>query len=73
MSLKKEDYDMCAIQEPYIDQHGLSRVNAQWFMVYPSTHLVDPKATRFILLINTNLLINNWKQIPIPHPVLEFG
>ena len=46
----------------------MSRANFQWFTVYPSTHTSTPASTRSILLINTNLLTNDWKQIPIPHP-----
>ena len=68
ISLKRNNYDICAIQEPYINQNGLARANYQWFTVYLSTHTTAPEATRSILLINTNLLTNNWKQIPIPHP-----
>ena len=68
ISLKRNNYNICTIQEPYIDQNGLSRANYQWFTVYPSTHTTAPEATRSILLINTNLLTNDWKQILIPHP-----
>src|ERR1700735_1375941 len=68
ISLKKDTYNLCAIQEPYIDHHGLSRANLHWYTIYPSTHATDPKETRSVLLINTNLLTNDWKQIPIPHP-----
>ena len=46
----------------------MSRANFQWFTVYPSTHTFAPASTRSMLLINTNLLTNNWKQISIPHP-----
>ena len=48
----------------YIDQSGMTRAN---FTIYPSTHSSTLEATRS-LLINTNLLTNDWKQIPIPHP-----
>ena len=68
ISLKRDDFDICAIQKPYINRNGMSRANFQWFTVYPSTHTSAPDATRSILLINTNLLTNNWKQIPIPDP-----
>ena len=68
ISLKKDDYDICAVQEPYIDRSGQTRANYQWFAVYPSTHTTAPQDTRSIILINTNLLTNNWRQIPIPHP-----
>ena len=68
MSLKRNIYDICAIQEPFIDFNGKSRANNQWFTVYPSTHNSAPNAMRSILLINTNLLTNNWMQINIANP-----
>ena len=67
-SLRKNLCDICAIQEPYIDFQGQSRANGQWYMIYPPIHSTTPKDTRSILLINTNLLTNVWKQIPIEHP-----
>ena len=68
VSLKRDNFNICAIQEPYINHNGMSRENFQWFTVYPFTHTSAPASTRSILLINTNLLTNDWKQIPIPHP-----
>ena len=67
-SLRKNLYKVCAIQEPYIDFQGQSRANSQWYTIYPPTHSTAPKDMRSILLINTNLLTNAWKQIPIEHP-----
>ena len=68
MNLKRNSYNICAIQEPYIDPNSLSRANHQWFTIYPSTHLTEPSISRLILLINTNLITNNWKHILILHP-----
>jgi hypothetical protein len=51
-SLKRDDYDVCAIQEPYIDFNGKSRANHQWTTVYPDTHHSHPDSTRSLLLIN---------------------
>ena len=67
-SLKHNDYDLCTLQEPYIDHNGKSRANKLWNTIYPSTHDKNPDATRAILLINTNLLSDTWKQIPFHHP-----
>ena len=67
-SLKRNDYNICAIQEPYIDFKGMTRANYQWFTVYPPTHNETPHNTRSVLLINANLITNDWKQISIPHP-----
>lgn len=67
ISLKRNEYDICAIQEPYTDHNSMTRANFHWFTVYPSTHTSNPKATRSVILVNTNLLTNDWKQISIPH------
>ena len=67
-SLKCDDYDICVIQEPYIDFKGKTRANRQWSVIYPSTHQEHPDSTRSITLINTNLLTDAWKQIHFQHP-----
>ena len=67
-SLKRNDYDICAIQEPYIDFNGKSRANRQWTAIYPNTHYSHPDSTRSLLLINTNILTDSWKQLNIQHP-----
>ena len=68
MSLRRNIYDVCAIQEPYIDFRGKSRANNHWHILYPTTHDTAPHTTRSILLINANILTNNWLQLNIPHP-----
>jgi hypothetical protein len=68
VSLRKDDYDICAIQEPYLDHNARTRANNYWISVYPTTHETAPEATRSIILINTHLITNDWKQIPISHP-----
>jgi hypothetical protein len=67
-SLKRDDYDICAIQEPYIDFNGKSRANRQWTTIYPTTHSGHPDSTRSLLLINTDILSDSWKQLNIQHP-----
>jgi hypothetical protein len=67
-SLKRDEYDICVIQEPYIDFNGKSRANRQWITLYPSTHQEHPDSTRSVTLINTNLSTDAWKQIKFQHP-----
>jgi ribonuclease HI len=67
-NLGRNKYDICAIQEPYIDHNGSTRANPNWITVYPSTHQAYPDATRSLILINTFIFTNNWKQIHIDHP-----
>ena len=67
-SLEKDKYDICTIQEPYVDFNGKSRANRQWITMYPNTHHTHPDSTRSLLLINTNILTDSWKQIEFQHP-----
>ncbi|KAF8227058.1 hypothetical protein L208DRAFT_1496931, partial [Tricholoma matsutake] len=68
VSLRRNTYDICAIQEPYIDFNGKSRANQQWITVYPNTHKDHPQATRAAILINTNISTDGWKQTHFQHP-----
>jgi hypothetical protein len=67
-SLKRNDYNICAIQEPYIDFRGKTQANRQWITIYPNTHHEHPDSTQSITLINTNLITDSWKQIHFQHP-----
>lgn len=67
-SLRHDDYDVCTIQEPYIDFRGKTRANRQWITVYPNTHQEYPDKTRSIILVNTNLSTDTWKQLQFRHP-----
>jgi len=67
-SLKRNVYDVCAIQEPHIDFQGNTRANHNWTTIYPNTHKTHPNNTRSVILINTNLLTDAWKQIEFDHP-----
>ena len=65
-SLKDNDYDIVALQEPHIDFLVRTRSNAYWRVVYPSKrHLANPSKTRAVTLINRNISMNNWDEIPL--------
>lgn len=66
-TLKCDDYDICVIQEPYIDFNGKSWANWQWNILYPNAHQEHPDSMRSIILVNTNLLTDSWKQIKFQH------
>jgi hypothetical protein len=67
-SLRRDSYDFCLIQEPYIDFRGKTRANRNWVVIYPSTHHECPDQTRSVILVNTNLVSDSWKQIHFKHP-----
>ena len=64
-SLKDNDYDIMALQEPHIDFLGRTRANVHWRVVYPNRHLADLSKTRAAILINQNISTNNWDEIPL--------
>jgi hypothetical protein len=66
-SLRWDDYDICIIQEPYINHRGKTRANHQWITVYLNTHQEYPDKTRSVILVNTNLWTDAWKQVHFQH------
>ena len=67
-SLQRNDYNICLIQEPYINFRGKTRANRNWIVIYPDTHQQHPDNTRSVILINANLSTDSWKQIHLEHP-----
>lgn len=58
-SLKQDNYNICTIQEPYVDFNGKSQANRQWMTIYPNTHHSHPDSTRSLLPVNTNILTDS--------------
>ena len=53
-----KNWDILALQEPYIDALGNTMANSWWHVVYPSPHLINSTIDRSVLLINAALDIN---------------
>jgi hypothetical protein len=64
----KTEYDICLIQEPYINFKRKMQANAHWSIIYLETHPANPKATCSLILINTQLKYNSWTHIPFKLP-----
>ena len=63
-----ENWDVIALQEPWIDKYGNSRGSQYWRVVYPANFYVEGRArVRSILLINTNLSTDCYSPLPIQH------
>ena len=60
-----KNWDILALQEPYIDSFGNTKANLQWHVIYLSSHLTNSIINRSVILISTSLDINRWAQIPI--------
>ena len=60
------NWDIIALQEPYIDHLGLTQANPHWTVIYPSNkNLQNQNRTRSVLLINTRIDSSQIQQINI--------
>ena len=62
-TLLHKNWDILALQEPYIDALDNNKANSQWHVVYPTRHLANNTIDRSVLLINVALDFNRWVQI----------
>ena len=63
-----KDWDVIALQEPWIDKYGNSRGSQYWRVIYPANFYVEGRSRiRSILLINTNLTTDCYSALPIMH------
>ncbi|OSD04080.1 hypothetical protein PYCCODRAFT_1343406, partial [Trametes coccinea BRFM310] len=62
------NFDILAIQEPYIDFLGLTRTTHHWYVVYPTGHHNMAQRTRSVMLVNKRLSTNSWLPISLPSP-----
>ncbi|KII89054.1 hypothetical protein PLICRDRAFT_78414, partial [Plicaturopsis crispa FD-325 SS-3] len=60
-----KDYDILAIQEPYLDSFANTKATSKWRVVYPSSRFADKSTVRSVLLVNTRLDTNHWRQLSI--------
>ena len=63
--LLHKNWDILALQEPYIDKLGNTKANFQWHIVYPMSHLASDVTCRSVILVNVMLDVNRWTQIPV--------
>ncbi|KAI9063849.1 hypothetical protein FKP32DRAFT_1550221, partial [Trametes sanguinea] len=62
------EYDVLALQEPYLTFLGLTAATPHWRVVYPTPHGGDgARRSRSLLLVNKRLSTNAWNPIPVPH------
>jgi hypothetical protein len=64
-----QEYNIIAIQEPYLDFLGKAQANPHWYMIYPRTYYSDKeKRTRSMILINRSITTDTWAALYIGHP-----
>ena len=64
---KIQKYSIVLIQEPHIDFLGNSRATNRWRTVYPTNHINNKGKTRSLILVNTLISTDAWRQIRIEH------
>ena len=63
------NYDILALQEPYIDTLKNTRATQHWRVHYPTVRDRDTSGrTRATLLINNQLSTGSWAPLTVPHP-----
>src|SRR6266487_2186416 len=67
-SLSPNKFDLCLIQEPYIDFLGNTRAPTGWRVIYPPTHLREREHTWAIVLVSPRLATSNWTDLRIDSP-----
>jgi endonuclease/exonuclease/phosphatase family metal-dependent hydrolase len=65
---RPEDWDIIALQEPWMDSLGKSRASQYWCIIYPGNFYEEGRSRiRSVLLINTNIYTDSYIAIPIMH------
>jgi hypothetical protein len=64
--IAKRGIDLVALQEPSINTFGATVASRDWIPIYPTTHSATPHKTRSLLLLRSNILTENWKQLDFP-------
>ena len=63
-----KDWDILALQEPWIDSYGNSCGSQYWRVIYPANfYEEDRMCIQSILLVNTNLSTDCYIPLLIPH------
>jgi hypothetical protein len=68
-SLNPKIFDICFIQEPYLDFLNNTRAPTGWTTIYPPTHFkAESERTRSIILVSPHLATSNWMDLRIDSP-----
>ena len=61
-----DDYDILALQEPYLDRLGNTRASHKWWVIYPTMSAGGHHPCRVVLLINSSISTSICQPIPVP-------
>ena len=65
-ALARRGIDIVALQEPAISSFGTTIASREGIPIYPSMHSKEPSKIHSVLLLRSNLLTENWKQVDFP-------
>ena len=66
-----DDYDVIALQEPYLDSLGNTRASHKWRVIYPTKSAGGRHPYRTVLLINNSISTSICQPMPFPsHDVI---
>lgn len=61
-----DDWDVLAVQEPFLDRLGNTKASSYWRVLYPSTHRRNGSARSCsVILINTNISTESYSQLAL--------
>jgi hypothetical protein len=66
VALARQGIDVVALQELAINMFGATIASRDWIPGYPLTHSNAPHKTRSVLLVRSNILAEQWKQVNFP-------
>jgi hypothetical protein len=64
-SLNPNLFDLCLIQEPYIDFLNNTRAPSGWRVIYPASRYRDNKHIRSVILVSPRLATSSWMDLHI--------
>jgi hypothetical protein len=66
MVLAKRGIDLIALQEPAINNFGMTITSRDWIPVCPTMHTTNPSKICSLILVRSNVLTEHWKQVNFP-------
>jgi ribonuclease HI/exonuclease III len=64
-SLNPKHYELILLQEPFYDNTRKTRATPYWNVIYPASYYSNTAPFRSVILVNSKLDTNGWKQIEI--------
>ena len=66
---KPTEWNVLALQEPYLNKNNKTYSSSHWQVIYPVVHGADhAPRTRSVLMISKTLSTHNWNEVHVPHP-----